>query len=263
MTKQATVVVLKPDALERELVQEIVSRITALHLTIAKHRKVRATNENLDMHFPNDIEWVRSMGERACNRIKNERKENPLDKFGTGESLAVGRLIVRGCREYYLSGPLIAIIFVGEDAIARVRSILGSAFPSRAEKGTIRGDFGVPEDPNSVAAARNLIHASDSEMDAEREMRAWFTEEEISDVNKRFFFSARSYEHPRAVFGEDGPCSCHCHDVVGMVHVAPCCAWSGVPRGEAEMAAIASSVGERVFSSCGCSTSDEDKKDET
>lgn len=187
---QKTLVVLKPDAVERELVQQILAFLEAEKFSIITQKKVHATEENLDKHFPNDVEWVRALGERACKRITEERGEDPKERFGTSDTLAVGRILMEECRKYYRLGPLVVVVLAGEEAISRVRGLLGSALPSKAIKDakdgkkTIRGLWGIPEDPNSIAATRNLVHASDSETEVEREIAAWFTKEEVIKIDE-------------------------------------------------------------------------------
>ncbi len=141
---------------------------------IAWKGPVKATKENLDKHFPDAKQWAIDMGTRACSRV-----ENPITTFGTKDPLEIGRLIIKNCREYYLTGPLWAVVFERDDAIFFARQLIGSALPSKAKEGTIRGDLGTPEDPDSTAATRNLVHASDSVEEAKREIAAWFTAEEI------------------------------------------------------------------------------------
>jgi nucleoside-diphosphate kinase len=173
VARERTLVILKPDAVSRGpvLVAEIIKRFTSTGFKIISFTgPIQATKENLDKHFPDTKQWVTDMGTRACGRVKD-----PIKTFGTNDPLEVGKLIIRNCRKYYQTGPLCALILERDDAIFFARQLLGSALPSKAEKGTIRGDLGTPEDHNSTAATRNLVHASDSVKDAEREIRAWFT----------------------------------------------------------------------------------------
>ena len=92
---------------------------------------------------------------------------------------AQGRKVLGKLREYFTRGPIIAIIFRGEDAIKEVRRITGYTDPKTAEKGTIRGDLGADSIEKSTAEGRaveNMIHASGNPEEAEAEIKLWFPE---------------------------------------------------------------------------------------
>lgn len=182
MARERTLVILKPDAIERGLTAKIIEYFIRAGLESVTDKLIlKATMVQLDRHLPGDKEWVTAMGERAIGRV-----ENPAKQFGTTAPFAIGTKIRQGCINYYLSGPLYVVVLEGENAIQKVRNMLGSALPWQAEKGTIRGDLGdkiKPEDPHSIMATRNLVHASDSVEEAEREIAAWFTPDEIVPLN--------------------------------------------------------------------------------
>ncbi|MDP3725983.1 MAG: nucleoside-diphosphate kinase [bacterium] len=180
MALERTLVIFKPDAIERKLVSEIVYRFVAAGMRIvAMKASIFATEENLNRHFPSTKQWIIDMGKRARERVRKEKGKDPTQCFGVENDYETGKIIRQGCREYYLLGPLCAFVFEGEDAVSRVRQLIGGALPSMAKKGTIRGDLGITEDPDSIAATRNLVHASDSVDEATREISAWFTEEDF------------------------------------------------------------------------------------
>ena len=77
-----------------------------------------------------------------------------------------------GLVSYITSAPVIAAVFEGENAVQVIREIMGSTDPAKAEPGTIRGDFGLDIEQNSV-------HSSDSVETAQKEIKLFFTEEEI------------------------------------------------------------------------------------
>ncbi len=76
--------------------------------------------------------------------------------------------------DYISSTPIVAAVFEGEEAIAVIRKVMGATDPAKAEAGTIRGDFGVD-------LQRNSVHSSDSAENAEQEIKLFFTEGEIFD----------------------------------------------------------------------------------
>jgi nucleoside-diphosphate kinase len=75
---------------------------------------------------------------------------------------------------YITSGPVFAMVLEGDDVIAQVRKMVGATNPKEAAVGTIRGDF-------AIDLSRNVVHASDSEQSAEREIKLFFDESEFCD----------------------------------------------------------------------------------
>ena len=71
-----------------------------------------------------------------------------------------------------LSGPVVSLVFTGENAVAAGRTLIGETDPQKSAAGTIRGDY-------AIQTARNLIHGSDSVASAEREIPLWFKPEEL------------------------------------------------------------------------------------
>ncbi|MBO7719146.1 MAG: nucleoside-diphosphate kinase [Methanosphaera sp.] len=75
---------------------------------------------------------------------------------------------------YITSGPVFAMVLEGDDVIAQVRKMVGATNPKEADVGTIRGDY-------AIDLGRNVVHASDSEKSAEREIKLFFDESEFCD----------------------------------------------------------------------------------
>lgn len=75
---------------------------------------------------------------------------------------------------YITSGPVFAMVLEGDDVISLVRKMVGATNPKEAEVGTIRGDYGID-------TGRNIVHASDSEESAQREINLFFDESEFCD----------------------------------------------------------------------------------
>lgn len=87
-----------------------------------------------------------------------------------------GKPFYDGLIEYAMSGPVVTMILEGEDAVRGLRQVIGATDPSKAEPGTLRRDFG-------ITVLKNVIHASDSPENAEREMRIFFKKSEILSYN--------------------------------------------------------------------------------
>ena len=97
-----------------------------------------------------------------------------MDKAMAEEHYAVHRdkPFFKDLVEHITSKPIVAAVFEGENAIKRIRTMVGATDPAKAEAGTIRGDFGIDIEHNSV-------HGSDAPETAENEIRLFFTEDEI------------------------------------------------------------------------------------
>ena len=87
-----------------------------------------------------------------------------------------GKPFYDGLVEYVTSGPVVAMVWQADNCVELIRKFCGATKPEEAMSGTIRGDY-------CTHTARNIIHASDSDASAEREIKLWFKEDEIYDWN--------------------------------------------------------------------------------
>ena len=138
MAEQRTLVLLKPDALQRGLVGEIVSRLERRGLKVVAMKMI----------------W---MDEALANRHYAVHRDKVF--FAT--------LV-----EFITSGPIIAAILEGDDAVEVVRETMGETDPALARPGTIRGDL-------AQDIGHNLIHGSDSEETAKEEIGLFFSEADV------------------------------------------------------------------------------------
>jgi nucleoside-diphosphate kinase len=163
--RQETLVILKPDALERNLVGVIVDRYEKAGLKIIDMRYyARANDDLLRKHYPDSM--AESLGKKA-----------QLATSGIKDSIAHGIMVLGKLRKYIARNPVIAIRFSGEDAIQVARNVTGYTDPMTAEKGTIRGDLGADSISKSTAdcrACENLVHASGNSHEAKAELTLWF-----------------------------------------------------------------------------------------
>ncbi len=140
---EKTFVMLKPDAIQRNLVGEIISRFEKRGLKLVALKMLLIDREMAHQHY----------GEHKGKPFFNE-----LVNFIT-------------------SGPVIAMIWEGEQAVKVARSMIGNTDPQEALPGTIRGDYG-------LFTGNNIIHGSDSLESAHREISLFFLENEIITYNK-------------------------------------------------------------------------------
>jgi nucleoside-diphosphate kinase len=130
---ERTLVLLKPDAVRRGLVGQVLSRFEAKGLTIVAMEQRTITGEAADAHYVEHVD----------------------------------RDFYPPLREFATSGPLVAVVLEGDEAITVVRTLNGATDGRKAQPGTIRGDF-------SLSNRENIVHASDSADSAQREIALWF-----------------------------------------------------------------------------------------
>lgn len=133
-----TFVMVKPDGVRRGLVGEVVSRFEQKGLTLKALKLMRVTVDLAGQHYA-------------------EHREKPFY-----EELVA----------FITSGPCVAMVLEGREAVSVVRSVMGATDPAKAAPGTIRGDLG-------LEITQNIVHGSDSAESAQREMALYFGAEEL------------------------------------------------------------------------------------
>jgi nucleoside-diphosphate kinase len=174
--KERTLVLLKPDAVQRNLVGEIVGRFERAGLKIVAMKFLLPTKKQAYKHYVKNDAEIEALGQRSIEGNKKsgkEIKESPQK---------VGQRIVDCLVKFLSSSPIVAMVLEGNKAILIVRKLTGSTEPLQSDVGTIRGDYTI--DSYSLAdaggrAVRNLVHASANESDADYEIKVWFSEKEI------------------------------------------------------------------------------------
>ncbi len=174
--KERTLVILKPDAVQRGLIGESIKRIEKTGLKLVAMKIIMASEEQLWSHYNKDDAWFIKKGEQTIS--ERESLGLPVEK----EAIEYGKDIIRALINFMTCGPIVPMIFEGNQAVGVVKKIVGSTEPLTSDAGTIRGDYTL--DSYGLAnldgrAVRNLIHCSDPVEDAEREIPIWFSKEEI------------------------------------------------------------------------------------
>lgn len=184
---EQTLIVLKPDAVTRGLIGEIIDRFERVGLKIVAAKMIRADDELAGKHYPADREsWLRGMGEKTLEDYK-KFKVDPKKLLGTSDTLEIGKMIRGWLIKYITSGPVLALILEGPHAVELVRKICGHTLPLNSPPGTIRGDLAY--DSSFLAntgkrAIKNLIHASGSLEEATYEIPLWFKPSEIFEYER-------------------------------------------------------------------------------
>jgi nucleoside-diphosphate kinase len=173
---EKTLVIMKPDAMRRGLVGEIVSRLEKVGLKIVDARMVQADEELAKAHYPVTDEWLEGVGGKSLGDYQKYGLD-PMDSLGTSNAKEIGEMIHQFNMKYLMEVPVVAFVFEGNHSIEIVRKLVGSTLPVLAAPGTIRGDYSTESAIVANAEKRsieNLVHASGSKEEAEREIELWF-----------------------------------------------------------------------------------------
>ena len=163
---ERTLVLIKPDAMEKNLIGEIIRRYEDAGLKVVELKMLRAPMDIIEKHYPMDEDYLKSIGEKTIAAGQNVK--SAYDQ---------GKKVVTWLRKFITSGPIVAMVLEREDAVSVARKITGFTDPSTAEKGTIRRDLGTDSillANKEQRPAYNLIHASGSVEEAEKEITLWF-----------------------------------------------------------------------------------------
>jgi len=151
---ERSLVLLKPDAVDRGIVGEIITRFERVGLKIAGMKMLHPTHEHANKHYTEDL---------AVRRGQHVRD-----------------MMI----EMLTSAPLIAMVLEGVEAVELVRKLVGATEPKSALPGTIRGDYSHVSfkyaDSKKIGIL-NLIHASSTPEEAVQEIKVWFNEDELLD----------------------------------------------------------------------------------
>ena len=155
---QRTLILFKPDAVQRGIVGEILTRFERVGLKIVGTKMIFPNKEHYHKHYEGIGKMVTRRGEKAFDMAL----------------------------EFMTQGPVIAMVFEGVEAVELVRKLVGGTEPKSAPPGTIRGDyshmsFGYADKHN--VGIPNLIHASGSVEEAKQEIEHWFSNYEIYDYS--------------------------------------------------------------------------------
>lgn len=179
---ERTLIILKPDAVQRGLVGEIINRFERAGLKMVAAKMVKPSQEIADKHYPKDRrDFIEGMAHKTLANYK-EQGSDAKSEFGTNDPYELGLKIQKWLVDFLTSGPIIAMVLEGPHAIELVRKICGNTLPIKANPGTIRGDLSF--DSSILAnvgkrSIRNLVHASGDAKEADLEIKLWFTEDEL------------------------------------------------------------------------------------
>jgi nucleoside-diphosphate kinase len=151
---ERTLVVLKPDAVQRGIVGEVVTRFEKVGLKIVGLKMIHPDEDHYYQHYEGIGQLVSRRGEEVYKRNTN----------------------------FMMSGPVVALVLEGVDAVDLVRKMVGATEPKEAQPGTIRGDYShmtIAHANTKGGGLPNVVHASADAGEAKQEIAHWFSETEL------------------------------------------------------------------------------------
>lgn len=177
---ERSLVLLKPDAVQRGLIGEIITRFERKGLKVVGIKMVWPSEKQAKDHYF----WSREEQEANGKRTIEAYKAKGLKITKTVLQYAVD--VQRRLYSFLQAGPVVAMVIEGAHAIEHIRKLVGHGNPLAADVGTIRADYTIESyvfADETDRAARNLLHASGNQSEAEREIKVWFTESELVDYD--------------------------------------------------------------------------------
>jgi len=189
MKKERTFVIVKPDGVQRSLIGEVIKRIERTGLKLVALKMAIPTEDQCWTHYNKDDVWFENKGVKI---LENRQKAGmPIEK----SAIEYGKDIIKALVKFMTCGPVVMMIWEGNESVGIVKKLVGSTEPATSDVGTIRGDLTLDSYDLAGAddrAVRNLVHCTDNPAESQREIDIWFKKEEI--VNYRLLAEEILYD---------------------------------------------------------------------
>jgi nucleoside-diphosphate kinase len=153
MAIQQTLVLIKPDGIVKSLTGNIITALSETKLVIIGAKIVQISRELAEKHY---------------YKLKQEKGELIFEET------------LKYMQGHYHTNRVLALVYHGEDAIKKIREVAGATNPEKASPVSIRGKYG--RIVSSTGVFENVVHASENEKEAEREVKLWFKPHELAHV---------------------------------------------------------------------------------
>lgn len=176
MAIERTLVIIKPDGVQRGLLGEIIGRFERAGLKVVGMKLAWPNAELVGQHYSADEHYLHGVGKKALANAQARGETMPETPRQIGERVREANM------RYLSSGPVLIFALEGNTAIVTVRNMIGGTNPLTADIGTIRGDLTIDDFSQADTegrAVRNLMHASSDSDEAAREIALWFRLDEL------------------------------------------------------------------------------------
>jgi nucleoside-diphosphate kinase len=178
---EQTVVLVKPDGVKRGLIGEILSRFEKVGFKVVAMKMVWVDRDRVAKHYKDEKEYLTNIGKRTLEDYQKFGFDAG-ESLGTSDAHEIGKLVRNWNMDALSSGPLVALLLEGINAVEIVRKMVGPTNVTIAPAGTIRGDFSIDTPVLATMKKRpikTIVHASGNHEEAEFERKLWFKEKEI------------------------------------------------------------------------------------
>ncbi len=177
--QEQSLVLVKPDGVQRGLIGESIKRYEQCGLKLVAIKMLIPTKKTSLAHYSVDPDWAFKTGTKSIEGWKAKGLTPP-----TEDPIALAQDVRKLLTTFLSSGPVVAMIWQGMNAISIIRKITGGTEPLTSVPGTIRGDYTIDsyqaaDTDVEKRAVRNIIHASGSVEEAKKEISLWFKPDEI------------------------------------------------------------------------------------
>ncbi len=183
---ERTFVMLKPDAVMRGLIGEVIKRFEQRGLKVIALKMVHADEAHVDAFYPKDLDWIKRLGEKGLKTFA-EYGIDPKKEMGTDDPEKIGVKVRENLISFIAMAPVVPMVLEGIHAVSLCRKLIGSTLPVFADPGTIRGDYShdAPTAANlEQRSIFNLVHGSETLEEAKKEISHWFSESEMWDYDR-------------------------------------------------------------------------------
>ncbi|MEN9921683.1 MAG: hypothetical protein RLZZ517_661 [Candidatus Parcubacteria bacterium] len=175
--QEKSLVIIKPDGVQRSLIGEVIQRLERVGLKLVALKFEIPTNEKAKAHYTIDPDWIEKTGKKSIAGL--ERAGRDISGL---VPIEVGNDILLRLQKYLSSGPVVIMVWQGAHSVDVIRKLVGGTEPRTSDVGTIRGDF--VHDSYEISdmekrSVRNVVHASGTIEEAQKEIEVWFNSEEI------------------------------------------------------------------------------------
>lgn len=181
MTTERTFIALKPEAIQRHLIGELISRFEKRGLKLVACKLMAPSEELISKHYPDDDAWYIPTGEKTIEGYKARGMD--IKNMSAKE---VAKKVRQNLIDYFKDRPMLAMVWEGAHAVELGRKTVGATNPLTAEIGSIRGDYSQESYLLADTLGRpvqTLVHASGKVEEAEQEIKLWFKPEEILEYD--------------------------------------------------------------------------------
>lgn len=176
---ERTLVIVKPDGVQRSLIGEIIGRFERVGLKLVASKLMVASKDLVEQHYTLDPEWRIKTGEKTIKSYLDKGLKPPHT-----DPLKITEVILKNLTKYMTSGPVLVMVWQGAHSVQIIRKLVGGTEPLTSDVGTIRGDFVLDSykmSDTDTRSVRNLIHASGSVDEANNEINHWFKKTDLVD----------------------------------------------------------------------------------